>query len=82
MYNKAAELGTIPDEMNPIFLFAITHSQLLLRIVVGEVDVFALAKMELENRGYEIPDVELKTARDQGEKARLKKSASKKGKKL
>lgn len=55
IYNKAAEIGTISDDMNPLFLFSITHSHLLLRIVAGEFDPIALAKHELENRGIEIP---------------------------
>lgn len=55
LYNKAAELGTIPDDMNPLFLFSVTHSHLLLRIVAGDFDPVALAKQELKNRGIEIP---------------------------
>ena len=82
MYNKAAELGTIPDDMNPIFLFSITHSHLLLRIVADEIDVVALAKRELENRGYDIPKVKTKSSLPLVKKTAVKKTATKKGKTL
>ncbi len=82
IYNKAAELGTIPDEMNPLFLFSITHSHLLLRIVAGEFDPVALARQELENRGIEVPGIKVIPRTEDEQTTRTKDSKRKRGKKL
>lgn len=44
----------IPDELNEKFLFNMTHTQLLLRIVSGEIDAKELAIKQLNNRGLDI----------------------------
>lgn len=44
----------IPDELNEKFLFNMTHTQLLLRIVSGEIDAKELAIKQLKNRGLDI----------------------------
>lgn len=42
--------GKMKDDNNPIFIFALTDTDLLKKIVKGELDVTQLALMELENR--------------------------------
>lgn len=49
--SKAAEDGTIPDKLNPIFLFQTISQDLLLAVAKGEVDAMELAKFELAGRG-------------------------------
>ncbi len=51
IYRKAADLGTIPDNMNPLFLLQGVHPHLLIRIVNLEFNVQDLAKHELQSRG-------------------------------
>lgn len=46
--NKAVELT---DDKNPIYLFSITHTDLLVKIVNGEIDALELAKQQLKSRG-------------------------------
>jgi len=53
IYRKATEHGIIPDDMNPLFLFRLTHPHLLIRLLQGELDVAVLAKLELEGRGLD-----------------------------
>lgn len=50
-FQVAAELGLIPDGENPLFIFSQTHTDLLVEIVGGEIDIVRLAKRELECRG-------------------------------
>ena len=40
-----------PDELNPEYMFQTINSQLLAQAVRGEIDLLALAKQELANRG-------------------------------
>ena len=61
LYQKAAELGTVPDDKNPLFLFSVTDSHLLLRILNDDFDLKALARRELEGRGFTNVDT-LKTS--------------------
>jgi len=49
--DAAAHLGSLPDERNPIFLFGMTHTELLLAIANGKLDAVQLAKEELAKRG-------------------------------
>lgn len=42
----------ISDDENPEFIFATTHTTLLCRAVKGEIDLLALAKKQLRNRGF------------------------------
>lgn len=43
--------GTVRDDQNPIFIFSLTNSALLLQIVNGELDAKELARYELMSRG-------------------------------
>lgn len=49
--DAAAQLGTLSDDLNPIFLFGTAHTELLLAIATGKLDAVQLAKEELANRG-------------------------------
>ena len=42
-----------PDGLNPEFLFNLTHSQLLVKIVSGAIDPVQLAAQALANRGLD-----------------------------
>jgi len=53
-YRAAASLGLIPDEENPIFLFTMTHKDLLLGIINGKIDVVEMARMEMRARGLDL----------------------------
>lgn len=48
--NMKATTGEISDAKNPIFIFAMTDSELLEKVVSGELDAKQLAMMELEGR--------------------------------
>lgn len=61
LYNKASELGTVPDDKNPLFLFSVTDSHLLLRILDDDFDLKALARWELKGRGYTDVDMQVKS---------------------
>lgn len=50
-YLKAAAEGSIPDSENPLFLFSVTESKLLIRMANGEISAEQLARRELANRG-------------------------------
>ncbi len=52
-YRQAAQDGSLPDEQNPLFLYSLTHTDLLVRIAAGELNVRALAREELTNRGLD-----------------------------
>jgi hypothetical protein len=52
-YRAAASLGLIPDEENPIFLFNMSHTDLLLGIINGEIDAVEMARMEMRARGLD-----------------------------
>ncbi len=49
-WNEAALNGTMRDAENPLFVFSMTDTELLKKIVKGELDVTQLALIELENR--------------------------------
>ena len=42
--------GTMPDTLNPIFIFSLTATELLKKIASGEIDLKALAEIELSKR--------------------------------
>ncbi len=48
--NKAIN-GTMPDALNPIFIFNLTATELLKQVASGEIDLKALAEIELSKRG-------------------------------
>jgi len=52
-YRSAASLGLIPDEENPIFLFNQTHTDLLIDIINGKIDLAQLVLLEIRNRGVD-----------------------------
>lgn len=41
----------LSDDLNPEFIFCLTHSDLLLQALRGEIDLLALARQEMANRG-------------------------------
>jgi hypothetical protein len=41
------------DERNPEYIFNMTHTELLTKIVKGEIDPVALARKQLRNRGLD-----------------------------
>ena len=49
--NKASMDGTLRDELNPLFVFQMTHNDLLVAIAIGKLDAVQLAREELANRG-------------------------------
>jgi hypothetical protein len=49
----AADNGTIKDAVNPVFIFSLTATELLSKIVSGEIDAVEFAKYELANRGLD-----------------------------
>lgn len=52
-FETKARTGDIPDELNPIFLFNLTRTELLVQIVSGELDTVELAQRQLGNRGLD-----------------------------
>lgn len=53
-YQQAAKRGTVKDELNPVFIFGMTHNELLVKIASGELDAKDLAKRELAARGFDV----------------------------
>jgi hypothetical protein len=43
----------LSDELNPRFIFSLTHTELLVKAVKGEIDLLKLARTELANRGLD-----------------------------
>ncbi|SFA56457.1 hypothetical protein SAMN04488511_1168 [Pedobacter suwonensis] len=50
-YALAAREGTIPDSENPLFVFSMTSTKLLVMAVHKQIDLMELARMELAARG-------------------------------
>jgi len=50
-FQQAAMNGTIEDAQNPVFMFTLTDTRLLMQIASGELDARQLARLELMNRG-------------------------------
>ena len=50
-YRQAAIDGGLPDSKNPIFLFSMTNTELLVLIALGRLDVHDLAIRQLKDRG-------------------------------
>ena len=48
------QINAAMDELNQDFILSSTFTELLLKIVKGEIDTKELAKRELENRGLNI----------------------------
>ena len=53
-FQQAADIGTIKDDVNPIFIFSMTATELLTKIVSGEINAVELAAIELQNRGLDM----------------------------
>jgi len=43
-----------PDELNPVYLFQLTHTGLLVRCAGGDFDLIQMAKDELARRGLNL----------------------------
>ena len=43
----------IPDELNPKFIFSTTNTELLVRVLKGEIDLMRLVKEQLVQRGVD-----------------------------
>jgi len=41
----------LPDDLNPELMFQLTHRELLLQALRGEIDLLALARREMADRG-------------------------------
>jgi hypothetical protein len=41
------------DELNPRFIFSLTHTDLLVKAINGKIDLTQLAMIELANRGLD-----------------------------
>jgi len=50
-WNDKAVKGTVSDELNPAFMLSGINSELLSKVIKGEIDLQELAKREMENRG-------------------------------
>jgi hypothetical protein len=50
-YKQASKEGSLPDEENPLFLFAVTSTNLLAKVLAKEFNVTELIKMEMRKRG-------------------------------
>lgn len=53
---QAGEAGTLKDDANPVYLFSTTWTDLLLKIVSGEVDAQFMAYKQLKDRGLDLTD--------------------------
>ena len=49
--NTIDDFNNMPDELNPEFIFSLTHRELLVKIVKGEIDIKQSARDQLANRG-------------------------------
>ncbi len=49
--NEASMNGTLRDELNPLFVFQMTHNDLLIAIATGKLDAVQLARETLAGRG-------------------------------
>lgn len=47
------EIKEIPDDLNPEFMLSGIASQLLIKVVKGEIDIQKLVRKELSNRGID-----------------------------
>lgn len=52
-YNQAALKGTLKDELNPIFIFSMTSTSLLVDMLSNRLGPKALIRQELKNRGLD-----------------------------
>jgi hypothetical protein len=52
-YQRAAACGSMPDEVNPAFLFSMVNRDILLDIISGKIDPIQMARIEMFNRGLD-----------------------------
>lgn len=52
-YSKMSQEGEISDNINPIFILQGCNTELLVKVLNGEINLVELAKRELENRGLD-----------------------------
>lgn len=50
-YQQAAKDGSLPQEENPLNLFATTSTNLLAKILAKEFNILILVRMEMRKRG-------------------------------
>lgn len=50
-YEAAHKDQSVPDEENPLFLFSTTSTNLLVKILNKEFNIYALVRMNLQERG-------------------------------
>lgn len=50
-FKQAAKDGSLPDEENPLYLFANTSTNLLASVIAKEFNIIVLIRMELRKRG-------------------------------
>jgi len=50
-YQQAAKDGSLPEEENPLNLFATTSTNLLAKILSKEFNITTLVRMEMRKRG-------------------------------
>ncbi len=50
-FQRDAMTGKIEDSKNPAFLFQTIHTDLLVKILAGDIDAKMVAEYELANRG-------------------------------
>lgn len=51
--NQKAQTGEIADDLNPAFILQGVHTDLLVAIAAGQIDLTALAKHTLDARGLD-----------------------------
>jgi len=54
MNEQTPKSNELPDDLNPLYLFSGTFTDLLVQITHGQIDCVELAEMELANRGLDI----------------------------
>lgn len=52
-YQRAAEYGLMPDELNPVFLYSMINRDILMDIISGRLDAVQMARIEMMNRGLD-----------------------------
>lgn len=59
----------VRDELNPVFIFSLTHKDLLVKIVKDEIDIKQLARDQLANRGLSQggKEISFRRAKEQAE---------------
>lgn len=50
-YEQAAKDGSVPEEENPLFLFSMTSTNLLVKLLSREFNFITLIRMQLRERG-------------------------------